>query len=384
MDSKPKEIIAVENANNITLNKIALKEAYRVEEERGYVQDSYGNVIKLNLQGYELSEVLAIKGLKKLTHLCLPWNKLSDTSSLKNLKNLTSINLIENELSDISDLKGLTKLHVLALGGNRISDISALKYLKNLSFLYLEDNCIRSVSALKNLDNLVSLLLQNNGMSDVYSLKELINNLNHLKEIELSGNLLPIPNEILNDLSKLKSYFNEKDKKIKKASVFVTYAWDTDKYNSLVMSFTDFLRKKGFNASMDKKETQMKTATDFRKMMLNGINNNDKVIVILSKKYKKKADKGKNNIYTELNMILDDLEKNNNKYIFVSFGRYMRKHIKPNLLPNVEILDLKQEQDKYNYVNLFAKLMDKNTIKFSDVSPNLPKIESTEIQSFKL
>ena len=42
----------------------------------------------------------------------------------------------------------------------------------------------------------------------------------------------------------------------KKKKVFVTYAWENEEFNSKILSFVEFLRRKGFDASMDKKKVK--------------------------------------------------------------------------------------------------------------------------------
>ncbi len=73
-------------------------------------------------------------------------------------------------------------------------------------------------------------------------------------------------------------------------SVFVSYSWDTIDFQDKVISFVNFLRQNGFNADIDKRIMQDESAIDFNKLMHKGIRNYDKVIVILSSNYKKKAE----------------------------------------------------------------------------------------------
>jgi len=51
-------------------------------------------------------------------------------------------------------------------------------------------------------------------------------------------------------------------------AVFVTYAWNDEKFNSLVVSFVDFLRQNNFDASMDRMKTQEETAINFNQVMI--------------------------------------------------------------------------------------------------------------------
>lgn len=167
-------------------------------------------------------------------------------------------------------------------------------------------------------------------------------------------------------------------------SVFVTYAWNDDEFNSLVISFVEFLRNNNFDASMDRKKSQEETAINFNQMMIEGILNNDKVIVILSEKYKERADKFEGGVGTEFKIILEDMKKNKNKYIFSSFGNSKREDITPFALNGTDILNLKDDQDNHKFNNLFSKLKEESILQFSDVSENEVVIKKNEIKPFKL
>ncbi|MEN2416163.1 AbiTii domain-containing protein [Flavobacterium mesophilum] len=173
----------------------------------------------------------------------------------------------------------------------------------------------------------------------------------------------------------------EGDKKIK---VFVTYAWEDNNYNDKIISFVDFLRKKGFDATMDRAATQNETATNLNKMMVTGINQADKVIVVLSAKYKKKADVFEGGVGTEFQIILEELKTKINKFIFVSFGDEEFEKIVPTGIIGREILDLKKDQDDNDFNLLFSKILSRNVIQFSDVEENIPEVKTREIKPFRL
>lgn len=171
---------------------------------------------------------------------------------------------------------------------------------------------------------------------------------------------------------------NESTKKI-----FVTYAWTDNKHKEKVISFTNFLRESGYDASMDRKNSQEESAINFNKMMVQGIQNSDKVIVVLNPKYKERANKFEGGVGTEIEIILEEIKSNPNKFIFVSFGENILE-ITPTAFKGRDILDLKKDQDEANFNGLFAKLESKNTIIFSDVSKTKPSIIETPIKPFKL
>lgn len=189
-------------------------------------------------------------------------------------------------------------------------------------------------------------------------------------------------NPIKDDMVGIDASTIENDSKQKK--VFISYAWEDEEHNSKIISFVEFLRLNGFDASMDKKESQGESAINFNKLMINGIQNSYKVIVVLSKKYKEKADKFEGGVWQELSMIIEDMKSKTNKYVFVHFGNEKRNEITPTPLSGIDILDLKKDQDENEFNALFAKLKEENVIEFSDVSEKEIVIKKVEIKPFKL
>lgn len=170
----------------------------------------------------------------------------------------------------------------------------------------------------------------------------------------------------------------------KKKKVFVTYAWENDEFNSKIISFVEFLREKGFDASMDRKKDQEETSINFNEMMIDGIQNSDKVIIVLTHNYKERADKFIGGVWTEFKIILEDMKKNKNKYIFLYFGDAKREEITPTAIMGTSVLDLKEDQDNNNFNSLFSKIKEENIILFSDVNEKEVEIKKTPIKPFKL
>ncbi|RFN58406.1 AbiTii domain-containing protein [Marixanthomonas ophiurae] len=167
-------------------------------------------------------------------------------------------------------------------------------------------------------------------------------------------------------------------------NVFVTYAWEDNEHNDKVISFVNFLRESGYNATMDRKESQEDTATDFNQMMITGISNSDKVIVVLSEKYKEKADNFIGGVGTEFRIIFEQLKTYTNKFVFVSFGKNPNEVIVPTAIGGRDILNLKKDQDETKFNQLFAKLNSENTIVFSEVNETRVEVKVQEIKPFKL
>lgn len=167
-------------------------------------------------------------------------------------------------------------------------------------------------------------------------------------------------------------------------TVFVSYAWTNNEHDKRIISFVDFLRKRGYDASMDRKKTQEETSINLNKMMVQGIQDSDKVIVVLNSKYKEKADSFEGGVGMEIGMILEEIKSNPNKFIFVSFGENKISEITPKSIKGREILDLKKDQDDHDFNGLFSKLENKNIIQFSDVGKTTPSVKAIVIKPFKL
>ncbi|MET1260043.1 TIR domain-containing protein [Flagellimonas sp. DF-77] len=172
----------------------------------------------------------------------------------------------------------------------------------------------------------------------------------------------------------------------KATSVFVSYSWESEEYKEKVISFTNFLRQKGFMADMDVKLMQEESATDFNQLMHEGILKRDKVIVLLSETYKKKAENFEGGVGKEYSYIIKDIKKNPSKYIFASFedvNTALIEKIAPIEFSSRHIVSLKKDENK-NFMELISKLTDAKQYVFSDVASSTPITEQREIKPFTL
>jgi len=172
----------------------------------------------------------------------------------------------------------------------------------------------------------------------------------------------------------------ENTKNMSKKEVFVTYSWDTEEHNDKVLAFVNHLRENGFNAEMDKSYSQEHTATDFRKMMHKGMTDYDKVIIVLSEGYQKKATAFKGGVGIEYSLIIKDIEQSKNKYILVSFEK-ISNSITPLDFREREVIDLSNHD---NFNNLYAKLQNEKLIDFSEVAKSKPTVIKKKIDNFDL
>lgn len=174
--------------------------------------------------------------------------------------------------------------------------------------------------------------------------------------------------------------------KKKAITVFVSYCWESEKYKEKVISFINFLREKGFAADMDIKFMQEESSIDFNRLMHKGIMKYDKVIVLLSENYKRKAEDFDGGVGKEYRFILTDIEKNANKYILASFFNLTREvndNIAPIEFSGREIIDLPKDETE-GFEKLFGKLTESEKYVFSDVASETPIVEQKKIEKFTL
>lgn len=195
--------------------------------------------------------------------------------------------------------------------------------------------------------------------------------------------------KLIGKKKKIVMYKSKNDNSIsvtKSTSVFVSYSWDGIEYKEKVISFVEFLRNNGFEADMDIKLMQDETAIDFNRLMHKGILSYDKVVVLLSKNYKIKAENFEGGVGKEYRFIINDIDKNPKKYVFTSFKPITSEvinEIVPIEFLGREIVDLSKDESN-NFEVLFSKLTDVKMYKFSDVAKNTPTVESKRIMPFTL
>lgn len=162
--------------------------------------------------------------------------------------------------------------------------------------------------------------------------------------------------------------------------LFITYCWVNEEYQDRVVSFVDYLRKSGYDAECDVMVSQNETAVDFKEMMHKAVTDYKKVIIILSPKYKERADTFEGGVGNEYRMILTDIEENKNKYILVSLDEFNSPiDIAPLSFGSRYIIDL---SDKKNENELFARLSDTKKIEFSEVAKEKRVAETKEILDY--
>ena len=180
-------------------------------------------------------------------------------------------------------------------------------------------------------------------------------------------------------LKKQKSHSQER--RNAESTVAISYAQDGDAYNNKVMGFVNLLRGEyGYEAIMDQLLKQEHTAIDFNEMMSKLILNSNKVIVVLSRKYKRKAEEFTGGVGKEYRIILDEIDNKTNKYIFITFDSLDDiniEEIKPANIGNREILDFSEGAEQWN--ELLSKLSGTPIYQFSDVAREKKKPKTKKI-----
>lgn len=155
--------------------------------------------------------------------------------------------------------------------------------------------------------------------------------------------------------------------------IFVSYSWVDEKPDQNVLQLVAKLRENGYEAECDVMKIQEQTAINFIEMMAKNLQEAEKVIVVLSEEYKKKADSFRGGVGEEYRYIIGTIAKENKKYILVSFERDLEK-VQPDFLSRNQVICL----DKDNGFNqLLYKLNNMGEYSFPEVNPNktIPQIQ---------
>jgi hypothetical protein len=182
--------------------------------------------------------------------------------------------------------------------------------------------------------------------------------------------------EVLND----KIIENQKiyNTPLNMSEVFISYSWDSPEHEQKVVDLTNHLRAKGFHTTIDKMISQEKTAINFVRMMHQALLEHPKVIVVLSKGYKQKAETFTGGVGEEYEILINDIKKNENKYILASFdGR--GDDIVPIGLKGRDIVDLSKAGEEER---LLEKLLDHHRYQFVEVADKKPELRTVAPQPF--
>lgn len=131
--------------------------------------------------------------------------------------------------------------------------------------------------------------------------------------------------------------------------IFISHAWVDGKPDEKVLQLVAKLRECGFEAKCDVMFTGDRTSIHFKQMMAENMQKAGKIIVVLSKIYKKKADLFEGGVGVEYRYILEDIDVNTGKYILVSFKNNLSESEIPDFFKGREIIYLNNSFEKLIY-----------------------------------
>lgn len=171
----------------------------------------------------------------------------------------------------------------------------------------------------------------------------------------------------------------KKNFEINPIKIFITYASDgNDKtHEQDVDGLREELCRSGFNANHYK--SLVVTEHDLDKLMKREIMTSDKVIIILNEAYKRKADNCEGGVWREYQIIRDDLEKNDSKYIFACFHAYNQEIMQPVDLGNKWVI---QNIKKRAGFNELVSHISGTSMYDSEVSSNVVEVIKKDIPPF--
>lgn len=155
--------------------------------------------------------------------------------------------------------------------------------------------------------------------------------------------------------------------------IFVSYSWINEKPDQDVLQLVAKLRENGYDAECDVMRIQEQTAINFSEMMAKSLQEAEKVIVVLSEEYKKKADSFSGGVGEEYRYIIGNMSKERKKYILVSFEKNFEK-VQPDFLSRNQVVCLDNDN---GFDQLLRKLNNRNEYAFPEVNLNktIPPIQ---------
>lgn len=157
--------------------------------------------------------------------------------------------------------------------------------------------------------------------------------------------------------------------------IFVSYSWKNEKPDEMVLQLVAKLRENGYDAECDVMKMQEYASVDFTEMMAKNLQKAEKVIVVLSESYKKKADSFVGGVGMEYRYIISHISEEIKKYILVSFDKDLVK-VQPDFLSQRQVIFLDLDNDS-GFEQLLRKLNDTEDYLFPKVNPNktVPQIQ---------
>ena len=166
--------------------------------------------------------------------------------------------------------------------------------------------------------------------------------------------------------------------------VFISYAHESEEYGDKVSAFADYLRRKGIDARTDRHVLGKSTSANIWTLFAQNLEEADKVIVILSKKYKEKFRKQKSGVKFEGELIVTDRQSNPDKYIFAVFSDAITEEVIHEVVPfcfsGAEMYCINNKIDSVD--TIIRKIYNRPEYDFSNVAPAPYIPQSKSLPSF--
>jgi len=162
-----------------------------------------------------------------------------------------------------------------------------------------------------------------------------------------------------------------------KVNVFISYSCDSKEHQQWVLCIADLINEKGGNAIVDRRN--LKYGGHIKTFMLKSILESDIVLMILTPKYKKKADKLEGGAGYEYNIINDELFKiigKNDKYVPIIREGDIKSSV-TSFLQGFNCVDLRSG-NKYDkeLENLLSQILNIPLEELSQYKENKPIMEN--------
>lgn len=163
--------------------------------------------------------------------------------------------------------------------------------------------------------------------------------------------------------------------------IFVSYSWINEKPDKKVLQLVAKMRENGYEAECDLMKIQEHASINFVEMMTRNLQEAEKVIVVLSESYKKKADSFVGGVGAEYRYIISHISEETQKYILVSFDRNLAK-VQPDFLSQRQVIFLDNDS---GFEQLLYKLNNIGEYSFPKVNPNktVPLIQQISSKEYK-
>lgn len=159
--------------------------------------------------------------------------------------------------------------------------------------------------------------------------------------------------------------------------VFISYSWDSEEHKEWVASLCNELRTiYGIEATVD----NFLNISNLNKMMVQEISSNDKIVIIVTKKYTEKANTFSGGVGYETELLLNYINTNPNKTIVA----LREKCDKPFYLQGYYHIDFTNNQNNTKAIEeLVLKIKDQPNYEIGKVNTNNPKkVKSRQVKSF--